>query len=65
MLGFIKRLFTDETAFTGYVRAGIFGLGAAVSTGLVDITKLGLPKWSVILLFALGGFVRAGDKNPK
>jgi hypothetical protein len=65
MIPWIKNFFTNETAFVGLIRASLLGTGAAVSSGMLDVMTLGVPKWSGVALIALGGFVRAGDKNAK
>lgn len=63
MVTWLKKFLMDETAFVGLVRALCLGLGGAVSMGMVDVAALGLPKWPGVLLLALGGFIRAGEKN--
>ena len=65
MIPWIKNFFTNETAFVGLIRASLLGAGTAVTSGMLDVASLGVPKWGGIALIALGGFVRAGDKNPK
>lgn len=65
MLPWLKRFFTDETAFIGLIRAACLGLGTAVATGQIDLTALHVPQSAGIALAALGGFIRAGEKNPK
>lgn len=61
MLNWLKRFFTDETAFVGVTRAAIMGAGAVVATGNVD---LGLPESVGVGVMALSSMIRAGDKNP-
>lgn len=62
MITWLKTFLFDQTAFTGLVRALLQGAGAAQAAGLLEIE--GLPKWVGIAAVALGGFLRAGDKNP-
>lgn len=61
MLPFLKDLFTNETAFVGYIRAGLGGLGAAQMAGALPDT---FPKWIGALGIAAAFFLRAGEKNP-
>jgi hypothetical protein len=65
MIPWMKNFFTNETAFVGLIRASLLGIGAAVSGGMLDVASLGVPKWTGVAMIALGGFVRAGDKNAK
>ena len=58
MLTFLKRFFTDETAFIGLLRGLLMALGAAVASGNLPID----PMWSALILGA-SGTIRAGDKN--
>lgn len=64
MIPWLKGFLFNETAFVGLVRAVVLGLGGAVSGGMIDVGELGIPKWSGVALLALGGFIRAGEKNP-
>jgi len=64
MLTWIKKFFTDETAFVGLARGTLLGIGGAVSSGMVDVSALGMPKWAGVAMLAAGGFIRAGEKNP-
>lgn len=67
----IKRLFLDETAFVGYLRAVLLGFGAAFATDLVtldDIVGLGLdPAWGKTLgvLAMMGGGLIRSDSAAK
>lgn len=63
MITMLKKFFGDETAFVGYVRGALLGLGALVMTGNIEMLA-GYQKWGAILV-ALGGMIRAGDKNPQ
>ena len=65
MFSWLKRFFTDETAFRGYVRAACIGLGASVEAGYIDPGHELLPPGVGIALMALAGFIRAGEKNPR
>lgn len=58
MIQFLKRFFTDETAFVGLIRAALLGLGGMAATGNLPIP----PEWAAVIM-AAGGFVRAGEKN--
>ena len=60
-----KRFLFDETAFVGLARGVCLGLGSAVSTGILDVEALGVSKAVGVALMGLGGFIRAGEKNPK
>jgi len=62
MLTWLKRFFSDETAFVGYVRAALMGLGGAQVAGMLPDT---FPRWLGVVALVAGGFIRAGDKNPK
>ena len=58
MFSFIKRFFTDETAFLRFARGGLMALGAAAATGQLPIDPtLGA------LLIGVSGTLGAGDKN--
>lgn len=59
----LRKFFTDETAFTGYIRALLLGLGGLV-VAYPDALPM-LPKWAGIVALMGGGMIRAGDKNPK
>ena len=63
MLPWLKKFFTDETAFVGLIRASCIGLGTAAATGNLPVPE----SWEIggVILAGLGGFIRAGDKNPK
>jgi hypothetical protein len=66
MITWLKKFLFDETAFVGLFRGIALGAGTAISTGMIDVSALGVPKWTGVAMIALGGFVRAGDKNaPK
>ena len=60
MFEFVKKFLTDETAFVGLVRAAAIGAGGLVTSGAVP--GLEASPWGAALM-ALGGFIRAGDKN--
>ena len=62
MLGTIKRFFTDETAFKGYMRAMLLGLGSGIAIYPDYFERV--PKSVALLLIMAAGMVRAGDKNP-
>lgn len=59
----IRKFFLDETAFTGAVRAILLGLGGAVTSGMPIMENT--PKWMGVAALMAGGFIRAGEKNPK
>ena len=61
MVTWLKKFLFDETAFVGLIRALLQGVGAAQASGVLDIQ--GLPKWVGVAALALGGFIRAGEKN--
>ena len=61
MVTWMKKFLFDETAFVGLNRAINQGVGAAQASGVLDIQ--GLPKWVGVAALALGGFIRAGEKN--
>lgn len=64
MWPWLKKFFTDETAFVGLARAACIGVGTAVATGQMPVPE----DWKLggIALAAFGGFIRAGEKNtPK
>lgn len=65
MLVWIKKFFTDETAFVGYTRAGMVAIGGSIVGGYLDVASYGLPKWTGIALMATAGFLRAGEKNKE
>jgi hypothetical protein len=61
MFPLLKKLFTDETAFVGYARFVLIGVGIAAATG-----SLPLPtrfEWIGAVIAGAGGFIRAGEKN--
>lgn len=62
MFEVIKKFFTDETAFIGFLRAALLGVGALAVSGTLE-PYIG-PQVGAALT-AAGGFVRAGDKNKK
>ena len=66
MIAWLKRFLFDETAFVGLVRAVFFGLGAISMSGQLpaEITAV-VPGWAGAALIAIGGFIRAGEKNPR
>lgn len=69
MITWLKRFFLDETAFVGFVRACCIGVGTAVSSGLLTLPPSLVSgetlKATGVVLAGLGGFIRAGEKNPK
>ncbi len=65
MWPWFKSFLFNETAFVGLVRAVCIGLGTAIATGMLDLSTLDVPKGAGIALAALGGFIRAGEKNAK
>lgn len=62
MIPLLKDIFTNETAFIGYVRAGLLGLGSAQIAGMLPDD---FPKWLGVLAIMAGGFLRAGEKNKE
>lgn len=60
MVAWFKKFLFDETAFVGFVRALLIGGGAALQAGVMP--GLEATPWGIAIM-ALGGFVRAGDKN--
>lgn len=63
MITMLKKFFSDETAFIGYIRGALLGLGALVMTGNIEMLA-GYSKYGALLI-ALGGMIRAGEPNPK
>jgi len=61
MFAWLKKFFTDETAFTGAMRAMLLAGGAAVSSGSIP----DVPPLLGALLMGAGGMLRAGEKNAK
>ena len=61
MIPWIKRFFTDETAFAGFVRAVLMALGAAQMSGELDPYIGELPDMVGISLLAAAGFVRSSS----
>lgn len=61
MLTFLRRFFTDETAFVGAVRACLLGLGGLVISQPEAMPML--PEWLGPIALMAGGFIRAGEKN--
>lgn len=61
MVTWIKKFFSDDTAFVGYVRGAFLGIGALAATGQLPIPE----KYKSLgaIMIALGGMLRAGDKN--
>ena len=59
MITWLKKFFTDETAFVGLVRACLLGLGGVAITG--DISAL--PEWLGPVSLMAGGFIRSS--KPK
>lgn len=62
MLRYLLRIFVwDETAGAALLRAFLIGLGTAVASGALDVTKIGLPPaiapWLGIAAAAAGGFI--------
>jgi hypothetical protein len=64
MWPFLKSLIWDETAFQRYGRMLIFGLGAAVSAGMIQTGIDGGGGKIGTALQLLAFMIRAGDKNP-
>lgn len=66
MLPLLKKIFTDETSFIGYARAGLLGLGGAQIAGILPDD---FPKWLGVIALMAGGFLRssqtAGGKAQK
>lgn len=62
MISWLRRFFTDETAFTGYIRAGLLVLGAVATQNEAAFPG---PDWIGPAIMGAAGFIRAGDKNPK
>ena len=62
MLATIKEFFTDETAFKGYMRAALLGVGSGIAFYPDYFARV--PKPFALLLIMAAGMVRAGDKNP-
>lgn len=62
MIEWLKEFFFHKDAFIGYVRAALLGLGGAQIAGILPES---FPKWMGVLAIMAGGFIRAGDKNPK
>jgi len=60
MVQWLKKFFTDETAFVGVARGTLMAAGGVVATGNVPID----PVWGAVLL-GVAGAVRAGDKNKE
>lgn len=60
MIAWLKRFFTDETAFVGAVRAAIMFGGAWVMAG---DSPTWLPSEFGAGLMAVSAMIRAGDKN--
>ncbi|RMF24473.1 MAG: hypothetical protein D6760_03180 [Deltaproteobacteria bacterium] len=69
MLKLIWRIIWDETAAVGLIRAICIGLGTAVATGQIDVSRLGVDPsvapWLGIALAAAGGYVRSSTLNGK
>ena len=65
MIPAFKRFFTDETAFTGYMRAGIWALYAAYTSGMLPgaIMDTKLSWYVAQFLPTIAFMIRAGDKN--
>ena len=63
MWPFIRKFFTDETAFVGAIRAALLGLGGVVIAQPELLPAL--PQWLGPVALAAAGFIRAGDKNPQ
>lgn len=66
----IKAFFLDETAFKGYARAVLYGLGGAVllppdQVPLISPIMDKLPDYFGVVALMAGGMVRAGDKNKQ
>lgn len=59
----VKKFFTDETAFIGVIRAALLGLGG-LAIAQPEMLPM-LPEWMGPVALAAGGFVRAGERNPK
>lgn len=60
MFQYLRRFFTDETAFIGMMRGIIMAAGGVVATGNVPVD----PVWGAVLM-GLSSTIRAGDKNTK
>jgi len=52
MLPWLKKFFTDETAFVGLIRASCIGLGTAAATGNLPVPE----SWEI------GGVILAHDR---
>jgi len=63
MIPWLRELFTNETRFVRTVRMILIALGTAAAGGYLPLpSKL---QWIGILLAGAGGFLPAGEKNPK
>ena len=63
MIPWLKELFTDETAFVRLVRAAAIAFGTAYAGGYLPLPDKW--KWAGVLVAGAGGFLPAGQKNPK
>ena len=63
MWPFVKKFFSDETAFVGLIRAGLLGLGGLVIAQPEAVPML--PEWLGPIALMCGGFIRAGERNKK
>jgi len=65
MWPWVKRFFTDETAFVGAVRGTILAFGglALIPAAEMPAWAPDLPSWLGVVAMAGAGMIRAGDKN--
>jgi len=61
MFGILKKFFTDETAFIGYLRFLLLAGGAAVTGDFVALPMS--IEWLGPVLMGAAGFIRAGEPN--
>ena len=63
MIQWVKKFLFDETAFIGLMRLVFLSAGGMIIA--YPEAMMELPKWLGVLCLGAGGFIRAGDKNPK
>lgn len=62
MIPWLKRILYDESAFERYGRALVFGLGTALTMGVIPAGMLGYYGGPILQALAL--VIGAGDKTP-